>query len=324
MIEDARSGNLSRVYNGGSTRDMSMPDKSIFNGKKYLPISLIETGRGCYNRCDFCSIQSYYNQKYYFRDHNDIICDVQRSKHKYHFLVDDNLVANKKNALELFNKLAPYNIKWAGQGTLSMAYDKELLKAMKRSGCELILIGFESLDEKNLKEMNKPINILKEERDELVKKVHDAGIGIYATFVFGYDGDTEEIFHDTIEFAKKHKFYTVAFNHLLPFPGTKLYDRLKNENRLIYNKWWLEKSYSYGELAFNPKNMSAEKLSVMCRQARKEFESLPTVLNRGIASMKRSNIVMWSLFWSMNLRLGFEIDEKFNIPLGGNLDELPK
>lgn len=323
-INDARSKRLKKVYNGGFSCNMCIPDKSIFKGKKYLPVSLLETGRGCCNRCEFCAIQSYYHQRYFYRNHNDIIQDVQNSKYKYHFLVDDNLMANKKNALELFNRLAPYKIKWAGQGTLSMAYDKELLKAMKRSGCELILIGFESLDEKNLRAMNKSVNILKEERDELVKRIHDAGIGIYATFVFGYDSDTEEVFHNTVNFAKKHNFYTAAFNHLLPFPGTNLYERLKSENRLIYDKWWLEESYSYGELAFHPKNMSAEKLSDMCRQARKEFASFPTVLKRGYMSMKRSSVLMWSLFWAMNLRLGFEIDEKINVPLGGNLDELPK
>lgn len=324
VIKDAKCGYLKKVYNGGCSCNMCTPDKSIFQGKSYLPVSLIETGRGCYNKCEFCAIQSYYNQKYYFRNHDDIIKDVENSKHKYHFLVDDNLIANKKNALELFNRLEPYRIKWAGQGTLSMAYDKELLKAMKRSGCELILIGFESLEEKNLRAMNKSVNILRKERDELVKRIHDAGIGIYATFVFGYDEDTEGTFHNTVDFAKKHNFYTAAFNHLLPFPGTRLYERLKNENRLIYDKWWMEKSYSYGKLAFHPKNMSAEKLSDMCRQARKEFASFPTVIKRGIMSMKRSDILMWSLFWAMNLRLGFEIDEKINVPLGGNLDELPK
>jgi radical SAM superfamily enzyme YgiQ (UPF0313 family) len=127
-----------------------------------------------------------------------------------------------------------------------------------------------------------------------------------------------------VKFAQKHHFYTAAFNHLLPFPGTALYDRLKWENRLLYDKWWLEEDYHYGELAFQPKNLSPEDLSRSCRNARKAFARPGTVLRRGLHSMKRSSPLMWSLFWAMNLRLGEEIDEKMNVPLGRNLDEFPK
>jgi len=162
------------------------------------------------------------------------------------------------------------------------------------------------------------------ERNELVKRIHDAGIGIYATFVFGYDGDTPATFEKTLEFAEKNKFYTAAFNHLLPFPGTPLYQRLKEENRLLYDKWWLEENYNYGELAFKPKNMSPEEVSRRCRMVRKEFSRLPMVVSRGISSMSQTSPLMWALFWVMNLRLGEEIDEKINVPIGRNLDEMPK
>jgi radical SAM superfamily enzyme YgiQ (UPF0313 family) len=205
-----------------------------------------------------------------------------------------------------------------------MAKNPALLKAMKQSGCELILIGFESLEEESLKQMNKSFNAAMGERDELVKRIHDAGIGIYATFVFGYDGDIRETFDRTVEFARKHRFYTAAFNHLLPFPGTRLYDRLKEQGRLLYDKWWLEPNYHYGQLAFQPKNLSAEEVSRLCRDARKAFADFPTVMRRGFQSMKHSSPMMWSLFWAMNLRLGEEIDEKMNVPIGRNLDELPK
>lgn len=324
MLEDFKENRLKKLYKGDVVYKSIPPDKSIFSGKKYLPVSLVETGRGCCHSCEFCSISSYYNCQYFKRDHKDIIKDIQSSKNKYHFFVDDNLIADRENAKTLLEEIAPLKIKWAGQGTLAMAKDNELLKAMKKSGCELILIGFESLEEESLKQMNKGWNKAVGDRDDLVKRIHDAGIGIYATFVFGYDGDTEKTFETTIEFAKKHNFYTAAFNHLLPFPGTALYDRLKAQNRLLYDKWWLEEGYNYGELAFRPKNMSAEKVSQLCRSARKEFAKLPVVLKRGLSSMKRSSPLMWSLFWAMNLRLGEEIDEKMNVPIGGNLDEFPK
>lgn len=324
MLCDAENGSLKKIYMGGVGEYDIQPDKSIFKGKKYLPVSLVETGRGCCHSCEFCSISKFYCSKYYCRDHSLIVDDIRRSEHKYTFLVDDNLVADRRNAISLFEDITPMKIKWAGQGTLSMAKDEQLLRAMKKSGCEIILIGFESLDKENLAQMNKSFNYALGERDELVKRIHDAGIGIYATFVFGYDNDCERTVNDALEFAKKHNFYTAAFNHLLPFPNTALYDRLKAENRLIYDKWWLAEGYNYGELAFEPKSISAEELSRLCRNARKEFSSAKTVLNRGFASLGRTSPLMWGLFWGMNLRIGGEVDQKMNVPIGENLDELPK
>lgn len=324
MLHNLKNGELKKIYYGQTAEYDIQPDKSIFNGKKYLPVSLVETGRGCCHSCEFCSISKFYCSKYYCRDHSLIVDDIKKSEHKYTFLVDDNLVADRNNAMRLFEEITPLNIKWAGQGTLSMAKDEKLLHTMKKSGCEIILIGFESLNKENLQQMNKSFNYAIGERDELVKRIHDAGIGIYATFVFGYDNDDERTINEAVEFAKKHNMYTAAFNHLLPFPNTALYERLKNEKRLLYDKWWLAEGFNYGEVAFQPKLLSAEKLSRLCRDARKEFSTPKTVLSRGFSSLGRTSPLMWGLFWAMNLRLGEEIDQKMNVPIGENLDELPK
>jgi radical SAM superfamily enzyme YgiQ (UPF0313 family) len=206
MIQDASRDKLKPVYRGDIAFTDAPPDKRIFTGKKYLPISLVETGRGCRHTCEFCAIASYYDCRYYNRSIEHIVADIRSSNNKYHFMVDDNLVADFTHAKALFQAITPLGIKWSGQGTLTMARDPELLKAMKTSGCELILIGFESLEEENLRQMNKSWSQAFGEVNELVNRIHDAGIGIYATFVLGYDSDTPKTIENTLEFARRHKF----------------------------------------------------------------------------------------------------------------------
>ncbi|MDR0593274.1 MAG: radical SAM protein [Bifidobacteriaceae bacterium] len=323
-LADVKAGRLQKLYNGQPGYVAVQPNRSIFEGKRYLPITLAEVGRGCGHHCEFCAISSYYGRAYYPRPVVDIVQDLSGSRHRFHFIVDDNVVARKAHARAWMRAVAPLGIRWAGQGTLTMARDPELLKLMFDSGCRLILIGLESLNDSNLDQMGKSWERALGERDELIQRVHDAGLGIYATFVFGFDGDDERSFDSTVAFAAKHKFYTAAFNHLLPYPGTKTYERLRAQGRLLREHWWLDRSYTYGDVAFRPAVMSPERLSELCRQARHEFSRLGLVGRRGWAALRRAGPRLWWLYWAMNLSLGEELDRKMMVPLAGNLDELPK
>lgn len=325
LLEDCRNRALKDIYAGenGYVGNLQ-PDRTVYSSKKYLPLALAETGRGCFHKCDFCSITSYYSCKYYKRDIAQIVEDIKNSGRKYHFLIDDNLMADKENAKKLFEALIPLKIKWVSQGTINMGSDAAMLKLMKRSGCEVMLIGFESLCNDNLRLMNKNINLSNTERDTLIKNIHKAGIGIYATFVFGYDNDTEKTFDDTFAFAKKHKFYIAAFNHLLPLPCTPLFERLKAEGRLLQDKWWLDGGYYFGDVAFAPKNMTAERLSELCQNARRKYSNFGNIVKRGFAALGRSGLLRWWLFWAVNRPQTKDIIERMRVPLGENLDELPK
>lgn len=322
IIEDARNNKLEKIYEGNNEFSDKIPDRSIYADKKYLPLALVEVGRGCPNSCEFCSIASFYCSKYIPRKIEKIIEEIKHIKPKVVFFVDDNICANKSHLKELCKALIPLQIRWTSQAALSVAEDDELLELMAKSGCQNILIGFESMDKRNLDQMNKSWNYKLGESDTLINKIHKAGIGIYATFLFGFDFDDKENFRRTVDFALRHKFFFAAFNHLLPLPGTPLYTRLQNENRLLYNKWWLKPDYKYGDIPYVPAALSPEDLRAFCAEARHEFFSPMNILKRGIAQFKRnSDLLLTTVFFTQNYNLMKEIDEKLNLPIGCGLDE---
>ncbi len=325
VIEDLKRGCLKPFYQGQTQYSLKLPDRSIYGKRKYLPLNLIETGRGCPFKCEFCAISSYYKSCYIPRDVKSIVTELEMTKHKYTFFVDDNIVANPGYAKTLFEEITPHKIKWTGQGALTMARDKELLKKMKKSGCDALLIGFESLDEANLIQMKKDWSYKLGEIDELIERIHGEGISIYATFVFGFDHDTRDSFKRALDFSLKHGFFFTAFNHLLPFPGTPLYQRLKDEKRLIKENWWLEPDYKYGDIPYLPKNLEPEELSALCAQSRRKFFEYSSIIKRWTQLLGRSaDPLLTAIFLSQNVKMKFEVDEKLRIPVGRGLDELPK
>ena len=193
---------------------------------------------------------------------------------------------------------------------------------MRESGCAMVLIGFESINSDNLKQMNKGWTERLGEQDELIQKIHNAGISIYASFVFGFDSDTEETFKHTLDFCYKHQFFVIALNHLLIFPSTKTYESFKADNRLIAEQWWLQEGYTFGTVTFNPKQMTPEELRKYCRDYRKEYFKFSSIFKRGCTLFKRTKGFLINLaYWVMNVTFHFEIDRRVGIPIGDNLED---
>ena len=324
VLADFEKGELKSRYDGGACIAYQMPDRSIYADKvkKYLPVSLVETGRGCYHNCEFCSIAGYYHSHYIHREVADIIAEIKNCKHKIFFFVDDSIFSDREFAREMFLELKKLNIIWTTQITLDIARDEEMLILMRESGCQMVLIGFESIEADNLRQMNKSWTDRLGERDELIQKIHDAGIGIYASFVFGFDSDNQETFENTLAFCQKHEFFVVAFNHLLNFPSTKTYAHFKTEDRLISEYWWLQPGYTFGTVTFTPKQMTPEELRGYCKDYRKRYFSFKSIFKRGITLFKRTHGFMINLaYWLINILFHFEIDKRVGIPIGENLED---
>lgn len=270
IINHLKSGWLQPVYHAPAQMDLSgiFPRRDIFHGKNYMPIALIEAGRGCRFECDFCSVTRFYRRCSAQRPISDVVREITRTGRHDVFFVDDNIVTNPEHAKSLFRAIRPLNIQWFSQGSITMADDPELLATMRQSGCCGVLIGFESLSPMSLAAMGKSWNKAIRDYTESIARIRDAGIPIYATFVFGYDTDDADIFQRTLDFSIEQRFFMAAFNHLVPFPGTPLYQRLKDAGRLICDPWWLSGNYRFGDVAFQPATMSPEQLAQKCYDAR--------------------------------------------------------
>jgi radical SAM superfamily enzyme YgiQ (UPF0313 family) len=319
VVDDFRSGRLQPVYSQSRRPSLSgvRPDRSIFAGKRYLPVGLVEAGRGCHFRCEFCAIQSYFANTQTRRPIDEIVDEIRRIKKPLIFFVDDNITSNMDEAKEFFRALIPLKIRWVSQASINAAHDEEFLRLIKASGCQGLLIGFETLNPDNLRKMRKSFNLMHGGYEQALANLKRHGIRLYVTFILGYDEDNGDTIETTLAFAERHKFYIVAFNHLTPFPGTPLYDRLEREGRLLYERWWLDPEYRYGMVPFAPRGMTADEVKARCIEARQRFYGLSSIFRRSLDfDVNCRSWFMWTHFFSINLLFRSEVLQRKDFPLG--------
>jgi radical SAM superfamily enzyme YgiQ (UPF0313 family) len=283
-----------------------------------LPIGLVEAGRGCHFKCDFCAVQTVFKSTQTRRPADRIIAEIetQKGNRKLFFFVDDNITSNLEQAKEFFRALIPLRIRWVSQSSINAAHDEEFLELLKRSGCQGVLIGFESMNAENLKDMNKSFNTMRGGFEKALANLKRWGIRVYGTFIFGYDRDTPDSFASAVEFAREQSLYIAAFNHLTPFPGTPLYARLQGQGRLLYERWWLDDRYSYNKIPFQPAGMSPEELQRKCLESRRAFYSWRSIFERGLAAVNRSDFFMWRNFYFINALHRNDVSLRDHYPLG--------
>lgn len=285
MIEDARKGRLQPEYQArvGVPQPGVITRRDIFKGKGYLPITLMQFTRGCRFACTFCAVSSFFSKKHYTRNIREVVQEIESQERRFVFFVDDNIVSDQKAAKELFRALIPLKIHWVSQASIDMTRDPELMRLMAKSGCVGNVVGFESLDAGSLKWMKKGPNLITQydRYKTQIDIIRDHGLQTWAAFTLGHDHDTLDSVRATGDFALENKFTFAAFNILVQYPGTPLYERMLRENRLLFdNKWWLHPEYRFNHATFRPKNMTPDELTQACFELRSQFNSIGAIFRR--------------------------------------------
>jgi radical SAM superfamily enzyme YgiQ (UPF0313 family) len=265
LLRDAQNGKLKRTYKAEKTADLTaspIPIRSALSKDRYFS-DIVQTTKGCPFHCEFCSVYAFDGKRIRNKTIDQVIKEIKsinglstKYKKKSIFFADDNIIANKKFARELFLALKHYNLNWSCQASINIAQEDELLRLMKDSGCGAILVGFESISEKNLSCMDKGLN-LRYNYIDAIKKIQSYRILVHGSFILGYDFDSQSTFDELIDFIEESNLLMPLINVLTPFPGTKLFRRFEEEGRIIHKDW---SKYDGKTVVFSPSLMTPEKL----------------------------------------------------------------
>lgn len=285
VVADARVGRLQPRYYaspGVAQPGGIQPRRDLYQGKSYLPISLMQFSRGCRFACSFCAVSQYFDRRHYLRHIDEVLAEIERQGRKFIFFVDDNIASDRTALKELCHALIPMGVHWISQASLDVTQDRELMGLMEKSGCWGNVMGFESISPGSLRDARKSPNIPGfSHYEQEVKILRDHGMQTWAAFTLGYDHDTIDSIRATVDFALRSKFTFAAYNILMPYPGTPLYRKLAEENRLLYEgKWWLHPEYRFNHAAFQPNHMSADDLTEACHMARTRYNSIGSLVQR--------------------------------------------
>ena len=280
LLNDLQQGILHKVYRCSEALDPSLipiPRWDLLRSNRYLFTNTIRIGRGCPWRCDFC-----YNSSpnvcsgYRMKPIPAILEEIESLGVRHVMFIDDNFIGSLPGVRALLREMKPMGLTWHAAVSADIGKHESILDLMAETGCRSLFIGFESVNQQNLLKCHKPQNRIAE-YDETIARIHERGMMVNASLVFGFDGDTTEIFPATLDWLIGNRVSTMTSHILTPYPGTKLHSRLRRENRIVDEDL---QHYDTAHAVFTPSGMSAGELETGYRSIYSQFYSRKNIFRR--------------------------------------------
>lgn len=271
FLRDFRAGRPGTVYRS-TVRDLgNLPQvrRDLIKQHLYLVPNSLVVSRGCPHRCDFCYKEAFFRggKSFYTRLVDDALAEIESLPGRHLYFLDDHLLGNERFARALFEGMKGMGRLWQAAATVHSVLRPGLLEEAEACGLRSLFVGFETLNPHNLREQCKPHN-LNRDYGAAIRRLHQLGVMVNGSFVFGMDGDDESVFDRTVAWAIGEGIETATFHILTPYPGTALYQRLAASKRLLHSNWDL---YDTRHTVFQPAGMTVEELEAGYWRAYSEF-----------------------------------------------------
>ncbi|KYK33181.1 MAG: hypothetical protein AYK22_01345 [Thermoplasmatales archaeon SG8-52-3] len=261
LLKDIEEDKLKQIYRQEKPVDLSLLP-NYGNGRiKQKGINsavAIEATRGCPHGCNFCAISHSPGRRVFrVRPIDQVINEIQKIPQKYILFSDASLTINTNYTKELFKNMKDLGKKFYCYGNANILFkDEELLRFAQEAGCISWTIGFDSISQKSLDSIGKKTNV-SEQYLSVINKIHNFGMNVEGSFMFGFDADKTDIFDSTLDFICKSDIDKAEFHILTPFPGTPLFDEYERQNRIVIKDW---SKYDGKNVVYKPKNLTADDL----------------------------------------------------------------
>jgi len=283
FLEDFRHGCPARVYQSTLRTLAGLPPirRDLIKRRLYLVPNSIVVSRGCPHVCDFCYKEAFFEggKSFYTQTVDAALAEIERLPGRHLYFLDDHLFGDRRFATALFDGMRGMGRLWQAAGTVNAVLAPDLLERAVNAGLRSLFVGFETLNPDNLVEQRKYQN-MRRDYAAAIRRLHDLGVMINGSFVFGMDGDDPSVFERTVEWAIEHGIETATFHILTPYPGTALHRRIVDQGRITVHDWDL---YDTRHAVFQPARMSGAELEEGYRWAYREFYRWRSIV-RGAAA----------------------------------------
>jgi radical SAM superfamily enzyme YgiQ (UPF0313 family) len=271
FLADFRAGQPGKIYRSQVRTLAGLPKirRDLIKRHLYLVPNSIVVSRGCPHTCDFCYKEAFFEggKSFYTQTVDAALAEIERLPGRHLYFLDDHLFGQARFAAALFEGMTGMGRLWQAAGTVQSVLKPGLLEKAVASGLRSLFVGFETLNPTNLRAQRKYQN-LNRDYNAAIRRLHDLGVMINGSFVFGMDDDDETVFERTVAWAVEQGIETATFHILTPYPGTALYQRMAAQGRLLHDNWNL---YDTRHVVYRPARLAAETLEQGYWRAYQDF-----------------------------------------------------